>query len=163
MSHRPVIVSMNLYPRLEPRKIFVYGTLMEGFPAHLLLRRSLCCRPLGKAWMPGVLFDLGGYPGAFYLRSRQEVVRGELYEFRSDRIFSVLDDYEGYVESSPEKSLFIRQRVAVLDQEKKKVEAWTYLFNRPLPIGGRIVRGDYRQHRRALTADGRSLLPSQYS
>jgi hypothetical protein len=44
----------------------------------------------------------------------------------------LLDEYEEFVPSQPEQSLFIRALVPVIIKDKRICEAWTYLYNRPV-------------------------------
>ncbi len=55
--------------------LFVYGTLMRGFPLHRILDGK--AEYLGVGEVPGLLFDLGSYPAA--LRGPGGPIRGEVY------------------------------------------------------------------------------------
>jgi len=52
--------------------LFAYGTLMRGFRLHRLLAGQ--AEYLGDGEIPGLLFDLGSYPGA--LRGAGGSIRG---------------------------------------------------------------------------------------
>src|SRR2546425_1185234 len=71
--------------------LFVYGTLMRGFPLHPLLEGQ--AEYLGEAATPGLLFDLGRYPAA--LKSATGEIRGEIYRLLDPAFWRVLDSAEG--------------------------------------------------------------------
>lgn len=102
-------------------KLFVYGTLLKGRPAHFLLKK---CKFAGKA----VARHLALYrveehfPGA--VAEAGSKVRGELYEVK-DRTLAVLDKYEG--------EEFCRCRVEVELEGGEVCEAWAYLW-----VGGTV-------------------------
>jgi gamma-glutamylcyclotransferase (GGCT)/AIG2-like uncharacterized protein YtfP len=114
-------------------KVFVYGTLMRGEPAHALL---------GTARFIGVchtapcctLVVLDGYPGL--VEVGDTTVAGELYELPDDdALLRELDRYE----DAPE--LYVRERWRFAEHE-----AWVYLL-RPERAAGRpvIASGDWRR------------------
>jgi gamma-glutamylcyclotransferase (GGCT)/AIG2-like uncharacterized protein YtfP len=71
-------------------KLFVYGTLKEGFPNHPFLKGA---RRLDDAIMDEtILLHLGGYPGMI---SGDGAVYGELYEITEDML-PALDRLEGH-------------------------------------------------------------------
>ena len=114
-------------------KVFVYGTLMRGEPAHELLRAG---RFLG-IWQTEPRYSLvllDGYPGL--LEDGDTAVAGELYELPDDA--EVLDQLDRY-EDSPE--LYAREL-----RRFGEHEAWVYLL-RPLHAAGRpvIAGGDWRR------------------
>src|SRR6266850_998554 len=71
--------------------LFVYGTLMRGFPLHALLERRATY--LGEATTPGLLLDLGSYPAA--LKSATGKIRGEVYRLTDPGLWRALDSAEG--------------------------------------------------------------------
>jgi len=90
--------------------LFVYGTLMKGFPLHHLLEGS--ARFLGEGQIKARLFSLGDFPGA--VEDPRGVVFGEVYQ--SDRMTDLLvriDEEEEYDPGDEQGSLFIRREVPV--------------------------------------------------
>ena len=73
-------------------RLFIYGTLKRGFPAHDLIARATFLGNTGtKPYY--CLLDLGEYPGLAKCREG-ESVQGELWEVNADCL-SLLDSYEG--------------------------------------------------------------------
>jgi len=114
--------------------LFVYGTLMRGFPLHALLagRADSVC----DGEVAGLLFDLGRYPAA--LRDGGGVIRGEVYRLTDPGLWLALDSAEG--------SQYHRGEVGVRLAGGGQVTASIYWYvgslRRALPIPG----GDYRAH-----------------
>lgn len=114
--------------------VYVYGTLRPG--GRILHR------------IPGVMYDLGSYPGVVrqplsHLSFFAEKIRVD--KFRLSR----LDQYEGYDENDKNGSLYLR--VPYLD-------GWLYVYNQPLQ-GYEIVKsGDWLRHRRQETGPAVRLL-----
>jgi gamma-glutamylaminecyclotransferase len=114
-------------------KVFVYGTLMRGEPAHALLGDA---RFLGAARTEPryALVLLDGYPGL--VEGGDTAVAGELYELADDEaLLRELDCYE----DAPE--LYAREL-----RRFGEHEAWVYLL-RPEHAAGRppIASGDWRR------------------
>lgn len=119
--------------------IFVYGTLLKGLERWSALSSS---KYLGPALIKARLFDLGSYPG---ITSGDDDVVGEIYEINESTL-TELDAIEGYTESTPESSLYLRKPVAarkIADDSEVNVE--TYFYPRP---NERTISGmDYRAFR----------------
>jgi gamma-glutamylaminecyclotransferase len=102
-------------------RVFVYGSLRRGQPAHALLG---ACRFLGPArtashWS---LFDLGTYPGAS--RGGERPLEGEVYEV-GEATLAELDAYEGCPD------LFVREQVGL----EGGGAAWIYALAAGAPEG----------------------------
>ena len=75
---------MPLLGRFKPsslsslRLVFVYGTLRSGESRDINLLRP-APRLVGQGSLPGVLYDLGAYPGMRLVAGRGDVVQGEVY------------------------------------------------------------------------------------
>jgi len=113
--------------------LFVYGTLMRGFPLHRLLAAG--AEYVGPGRVGGRLFDLGAYPAA--VPDATGAVAGELYRVGDPRLWAVLDSAEG-----PQ---YHRQEVAVRAADGGAVAAFIYWYRGPLR-GAPIPGGDYRAH-----------------
>ena len=114
--------------------LFVYGTLMRGFPLHRLLDGK--AEYLGAGEVPGLLFDLGSYPAA--LRGPGGPIRGEVYRLADAGLWVALDSAEG--------SQYHRGEVGVRMSSGGEVTASIYWFVSPLGGAVPIPGGDYRAH-----------------
>ena len=125
-----------------PDFLFVYGTLMRGFPLHHLLNDQ--CEFMGTGTVNGRLMDLGHYPGA--VPEEPETVHGEVYRLPAPGLLASLDRKEGYRPDAPARSLYLRRLTPVRLADGREVTAWIYWYHgssdRAVPIPG----GDYRQY-----------------
>ena len=118
---------------MEPCHLFVYGTLRKGF--HNKYARLLHSRAafVGRARIPGRLYDLGWHPGAVASRTTGEWVRGEIFRLANQSlILPILDAYEG--------PSFERVSVTAQLDSGRERECWVYLWignrtGRPIPSG----------------------------
>ncbi len=121
---------------------FFYGTLMAGFDRRRRAGIDNKMTYRGRGHITGALFDLGIYPAA--VPSSDGRVWGEVYEFcEVETVLAALDDIEGYTQSDPDRSLYIRHRVPVTLEDARPVDAWVYFYNAPLGGAPRIPSGDY--------------------
>ena len=70
----------------NPDYLFVYGTLRPPFVnafAHFLRQNS---QFIGEATFPGLLFDLGDYPGAICKTDVTTQVQGTLLQYQCQKI-----------------------------------------------------------------------------
>ena len=114
--------------------LFVYGTLMRGFPLHALLAGR--ADSVGDGEVAGLLFDLGRYPAA--LRDGGGVIRGEVYRLKDPGLWLTLDSAEG--------SQYHRGEVGVRLAGGRQVTAYIYWYVGPLCRAVPIPGGDYRAH-----------------
>jgi gamma-glutamylcyclotransferase (GGCT)/AIG2-like uncharacterized protein YtfP len=99
---------------------------------------------VGPALIPGELFDLGAYPG---LRKGSGRVVGELYTILEAGILIQLDEFEGVIPDRPAQSLYLRERIQLI--EPAGAEAWVYLYNRNPARDRRVDGGDWRRYQSA--------------
>ncbi len=114
--------------------VFVYGTLMRGFPLHRLIEGR--AEYVGSGTIKGRLLDLGRYPAA--VRDLHGTVVGELYRLREIGLWRVLDSAEG-----PQ---YHREGVTVRMADGREVAAFIYVYVGPPERGVPIPGGDYRAH-----------------
>ncbi|OEU75677.1 MAG: hypothetical protein BA869_02845 [Desulfuromonadales bacterium C00003107] len=128
----------------ETDLLFVYGTLRQGagHPSHRLLEKG--AKLVGRGHMRGQLYEVKGYPGAICSDRDDGQVVGELYRLlEADSLLATLDVYEEAGEDYPEPREYQRCRVTVEREDKTKVVAWCYLYNRPA-VGLRLIAsGDW--------------------
>jgi gamma-glutamylcyclotransferase (GGCT)/AIG2-like uncharacterized protein YtfP len=108
--------------------VFVYGTLMKGFPNHFFLRQAVFAGTGSTVERYALYVDEfpGVYPG-------EDVgpVRGEVYEV-DDALLARLDILEDHPD------LYRREEIDVLLDDGRTVRAWIYFHPRR---GGRLVPG----------------------
>lgn len=129
--------------------IFVYGSLRRDAKNDVFEEVKSHLHYVGVGSFPGLLFDLGEYPGAILADvNSPSKVKGELYAIEDNRnsVLRTLDEYEEYFHKNLSKSLFLRKRVDVTLRNGKEVNSWVYLYNKKLlhskPVK-RIPSGDY--------------------
>lgn len=121
-------------------KVFVYGTLLQDLALHDTLTDS---NYLGPALVNGELFDLGAFPG---LQQGLGEVVGEVYEISTETLAQI-DRIEGYNETHPEASLFLREQVLVeFLAAGDTAEVFAYFYGSPIEQCAPIRHGDYRRH-----------------
>ena len=101
-------------------------------------------RFVAAASTPGVLYDLGRYPGLIRGSRNGRRVTGELYELPDDsarQMLRALDRYEG--------SEYTRRRVYVRLSNGKRRLAWAYLLRRKPPKSTELPSGRYALRRGA--------------
>jgi gamma-glutamylcyclotransferase (GGCT)/AIG2-like uncharacterized protein YtfP len=114
--------------------VFVYGTLMRGFPLHRLIEGK--AEYVGRGTVKARLLDLGTYPAA--VPDPRGAVVGEVYRLSEAGLWTVLDSAEG-----PQ---YHRDGVAVQMADGPEVMAFIYWYVGRLDRGVPIPAGDYRAH-----------------
>jgi gamma-glutamylcyclotransferase (GGCT)/AIG2-like uncharacterized protein YtfP len=104
--------------------VLVYGTLRPGTTTPVTI--------------PGQMFSLGGFPGVRLTDEPGFTFQAEIVEV-DDETLARLDQYEGYYESSPENSLYIRQRFT---DPERGIDAWVYEYNHER-VGEQVPDGDW--------------------
>ena len=130
----------------EPDYLFVYGSLMQDGHGtiHPLLKPHAVC--MGKATLPGLLYEILGYPGAISCAAaRQPVIHGEVYRLLdAQALFYHLDEYEECSASFPSPHEYQRCKMPVNLYGYGVIPAWVYLYKRPVAGLKLIASGDYR-------------------
>jgi gamma-glutamylcyclotransferase (GGCT)/AIG2-like uncharacterized protein YtfP len=79
--------------------------------------------------VPGLLFDLGSYPGAVLDESAPTRIEGELWEARyTAGMFRQLDEYEEFFPARLERSLFVRAKARIHLSRSRTATAWIYVL-----------------------------------
>lgn len=97
---------------------------------------------VGKATVPGTLYDLGMYPG--YVATGEGRVKGELYrldEATAEMTINMLDAYES-VTGAPEDE-YRKVEVSVSVGDGGSFQAFTYEFTKSVAGKAIIPLGDY--------------------
>ena len=122
--------------------LFAYGTLQPGLAPTKVARVAAKLRPVGEGFVRGVLYDLGGYPGAVADPSAKGRIIGTVMELPEDEgVFERLDRYEGFDPEAPESSEYIRERQTVELKAGGMVECWFYRYNRKPRDGTQVESG----------------------
>lgn len=129
----------------RPRYLFVYGTLRSGArgPAQERLMRGL--RLVGRASIPGRVYDTGPYPVGTPPVNDADRIVGELYamDADADALLAALDEYEGIDAAHPDDSLFMRLAVDAMRDDGTRTPTWVYLFNGSTDGLPRVPSGDW--------------------
>src|ERR1700692_522484 len=90
---------------MSKNTLFVYGSLMKGMVHHNKVAALI--KDVKPATTEGILYRLPvGYPA---LVEGAGTVKGELLTLNSFKdIIKILDEFEGYSMTTPEKSLYVR-------------------------------------------------------
>ena len=123
-------------------RIFVYGTLMQGFPNHEIIAKYV--EEIYEAETTGKLYAVGGFPGLVEGKGK---VEGELLVFNDDfeqEILNKLDRLEGC------PHLFERRKKQVVRQKSGEVkEARVYLYNSDNYSEGDVIKsGSWKEYSR---------------
>jgi gamma-glutamylcyclotransferase (GGCT)/AIG2-like uncharacterized protein YtfP len=122
--------------------LFAYGTLQPGLAPTKIARVAEKLRPLGEGFVRGVLYDLGGYPGALADPGAKGRISGTVMGLPEDEsVLARLDAYEGFDPQSPETSEYIRERQIVELKAGGTVECWFYRYNREPQDSRRVESG----------------------
>ena len=124
--------------------LFAYGTLQPGFAPTKIARVAAKLRPVGEGFVRGVLYDLGGYPGAVADPSAKDRILGTVMELPEDEeILARLDRYEGFDPKTPQTSEYIRERQVAELKAGGTVKCWFYRYNRKPKDVDRVESGTW--------------------
>lgn len=115
--------------------LFVYGTLRNKYDLKLKERVAKELEYIGKAKVGAALYDLGRYPGAIKESQKSEVIGDVFLISNPDKVFKVLDQYEG--------ENFSRVKEQVKLRGGKLVNAWVYWYNQDPQGKHKIQYKDY--------------------
>jgi gamma-glutamylcyclotransferase (GGCT)/AIG2-like uncharacterized protein YtfP len=138
-----------------PDHLFVYGTLRAESAHPMAHRLRVGARHIGKGSAPGLLYDFGSWPGAFFALKERYRVIGSVFALRpNSRLLTDLDKYEGVIPANGEErefpeaeGLFHRIAIEIALDKGGSVEAWTYGLKQP-PRARLIGTGDFIADRR---------------
>jgi gamma-glutamylcyclotransferase (GGCT)/AIG2-like uncharacterized protein YtfP len=105
-------------------------------------------RSVGPASVPGLLYDLGEYPGAIVDPQSDSRIIGHAFELpASESLIAALDRYEGFDPANRSGSLFIREKREALMSDGQLLSCWIYVYQRNISAALLIPDGDYSRHR----------------
>lgn len=127
-------------------KVAVYGTLRKGFGNHRLLETSKYVATINSP-KEFLMKNVGFFPALLdkesLINSREEAnssVVMEIYEIPSNQVLQRLDGLEGFRESYPKSSMYLRKTINL--PEHGEVE--TYIWNRSHSTLEVIKSGDFK-------------------
>lgn len=121
-----------------------YGTLRRAFGRQETLGVADALSFVAPCRFEGVLYDLDTFPGAV---PGSGTVRAELFRLRSVDVWTILDQYEGYVPAAEDQSLFVRRRTPLCTPAGRT--AWVYWYTGPTDGRPRVPDGDWRAYVKA--------------
>lgn len=129
--------------RQSPDRVFVYGTLREGFSNRGRSILTTHGTLLGTATVEGRLYDVGSFPALVTDGPRDQAVTGEVYELVDEptRALERLDRYEGARGADP--GPYRREQVTAQLDDGTELRVWTYVWTRPPTLLDPIPGGDY--------------------
>lgn len=139
----------------KERKIFVYGSLMEGFFNYTkYLEGNVISKD--KATIEGKLYDMPhkGYPAVI---NGTDIVHGELYSLKDfSHNLSALDKMENYFGENNPNNEYNRIIVSVTLESGKIEDAYMYFYNLEDSEEFKensiyISNGDWRKHKNNLS------------
>ena len=124
--------------------LFVYGSMMKGMVHHNKVAAMV--KEVKPGTCEGTLYRLPvGYPA---MVEGPGVVKGELLTLNNFKdLIKILDEFEGFSLTTPEKSLYMRvEKPITLEVGKKPVTSFVYVLNNlKLPKESTVIdSGDYR-------------------
>ncbi|MCD2453101.1 gamma-glutamylcyclotransferase [Methylicorpusculum oleiharenae] len=133
--------------------LFVYGSLRKGMPNAMAEWLEHQADWLETSFIKGQLFDIGDYPGAISIPDCTDKVWGDIYRMDDDlscaNILGQLDEFEECTEHFSIPHEYLRIKTPVFRSNGQSLEAWFYLYNRPVERFKRITEGDYVEFKAA--------------
>jgi len=109
--------------------LFAYGTLQPGCAPAQIAHFAAKLRVVGEGFVPGVLYDLGGYPGAVPDEEAKSRITGTVMLLPEDEsLLRQLDAYEGFDPRSPESSEYVRELRKVELVAGGSLACWIYIY-----------------------------------
>ena len=131
---------------MEREHLVVYGTLLLGIKSQMAQFLESNSRFLGALYVPGLLYDLGHYPGFIYDLNAPEKVFCHLFEIIVPKaVFPILDQYEMIDPFKAENNEYRRTKIPI-EFEQKTMESWVYEYNFPTSGLRKITGGNYLEY-----------------
>lgn len=128
--------------------LFLYGSL-QARTGHDQVDRIIArfTRVMYQGYVHGQLYDLGRYPGLLASDDSQQRVFGRVVSLsRAAFNLPLLDKFEDYRDKDQQGSEYLRRRVQVFCPHNRQLEAWCYLYNRPVQPESLIRSGSWLAH-----------------
>lgn len=134
---------MTRQPQLSPcdALLFVYGTLRPAFDGAMAAWLSSVAHHRGPATASGTLYRVDTCP-AFVPGAQGRVLGDLLLLPDAAALLPIIDEHEECTAAFPEPHEYRRERL-VVESAGGPVEAWTYIYARPVAGLERIEGGDF--------------------
>ena len=124
--------------------LFVYGTLRRDSHNDMYKLLARHAEFYADAWFVGKLFRVTYYPCAIPSDNQDDRVLGEVYRLNNPEfILEKLDDYEECSANYPDPKEYVREKSVVHTGAGERIDAWIYLYNRPVTGLPEIISGDF--------------------
>jgi gamma-glutamylcyclotransferase (GGCT)/AIG2-like uncharacterized protein YtfP len=124
--------------------IWVYGTLRPRVRGSRFDLLDGAVEWLGRARVPGTLYDLGRYPGAVLEPATDRWIIGEVMRLATpSETLAALDAYEGCGPQDPLPHAFERTTGRATLDDGAAVTTWLYPYRGPLAGARLVASGDY--------------------
>lgn len=123
--------------------LFVYGTLMRGYPHPMARELAQRAAYKGRAAYQGRLFLVESYPGAVPSANKDDVVHGEVFHLHDLSYLAAFDHYEACDPGASKPTQYRRVIQTVQMDSGETVETWIYLYNWPTSKLSRIASGKF--------------------
>ena len=124
--------------------LFVYGTLQQELDNEMskfLIQHS---ETTGNGFVFGKLYRISWFPGMVLSNDKTDKVFGSIFKLNDyQKVFGVLDGYEGFDKHNPKSSLFIRTKTIAYLENNKAIKTWVYLYNRTIDNEEQIYSGRF--------------------
>jgi gamma-glutamylcyclotransferase (GGCT)/AIG2-like uncharacterized protein YtfP len=128
-----------------PNYLFAYGTLQPGHAPAQIAHAAAKLKAVGEGSVRGILYDLGGYPGAVPDPNATSKIFGTVMELPDDpEILPKLDAYEECDPHSPQTSEYARELQVVELASGGTLECWFYRYNGPANPARLIASGIWK-------------------
>lgn len=134
-------------PASSCRHLFVYGTLMRGYPHPMADKLARNASFQGHAAYRGRLFLVETYPGVVPSSDAADVVQGDVFALNDASYLRTLDRYEGCGPDDPQPQQYRREIGCVALETGAVIDAWLYLYNWPVENLTRISSGRFSSAR----------------
>ena len=125
--------------------LFVYGTLMQDFKNEMSQFLASHSQFIAHGYFTGKLYEVDGFPGAIPSDDEHEKVYGSVFKLHdNNKVFEVLDAYEGIDKTSSEPDLYNRLLVDVSLDNKESLSCWVYMYNFSVDSLKQIPSGRYK-------------------
>jgi gamma-glutamylcyclotransferase (GGCT)/AIG2-like uncharacterized protein YtfP len=122
--------------------LFVYGTLLSDDNEDAIYLKNNSTN-YSKGKLKGRLYNIGEYPGAILSNEQNNYIYGTILKINNpEKVFPVIDHYEGFGDDQPQPDEFIRV-LTEIETEGEPVNCWIYLYNLPVTGLNQIKSGRY--------------------